>query len=154
FAKQLEKELAKQNAVNDKPKAKAKNENDAYLKRVISHTPNVGEFDEAIVFGRYQIMTSDDGKFRYHLFTNKNEAIYGRGGFDDIKILLSHINSFKLAIKEGTFSIAGDVDHGYRFILKRGEAEFKGIIVSSKEKALKTIEEIKYYGLTEIIRKD
>lgn len=154
FAKQLEKELAKQNAVNDKPKTKAKNENDAYLKRVISHTPNVGEFDEAVVFGRYQIMTSDDGKFRYHLFTNKNEAIYGRGGFDDIKILLSHINSFKLAIKEGTFSIAGNVDHGYRFILKRGEAEFKGIIVSSKEKALKTIEEIKYYGLTEIIRKD
>lgn len=154
FAKQLEKELAKQNAVNDKPKVKTKNENDAYLKRVISHTPNVGEFDEAIVFGRYQIMTSDDGKFRYHLFTNKNEAIYGRGGFDDIKILLSHINSFKLAIKEGKFSVAGDVDHGYRFILKRGEAEFKGIIVSSKEKALKTIEEIKYYGLTEIIRKD
>lgn len=154
FAKRLEKELAKANEAAVKPSQKTDKVSDAYLKRIISHTPNVGEFDEAIVFGRYQIMTSDDGKLRYHLFTNKNEAIYGRGGFDDIRILLSHINSFKLAIKSGNFSISGDVDHGFRFILKRGEAEFKGIIVPTKEKAVKTIEEIKYYGLTEIIRKD
>ena len=99
-------------------------------------------------------MTADDGTFKYRLFTNKNEAIYGRGEFDDLRILLSHINSFKLAIKEGKFKVIGDSDHGYRFILRRGEAEFKGIVVPTKDKALKTVEEIKYFGLTEIIRKD
>ena len=134
--------------------ASTKQKTPDYLKKIISHTPDVGEFDEAVVFGRYQIMTADDGTFKYRLFTNKNEAIYGRGEFDDLRILLSHINSFKLAIKEGKFKVIGDSDHGYRFVLRRGEAEFKGIVVPTKDKALKTVEEIKYFGLTEIIRKD
>ena len=153
-------ENVEENTIIEKPTAvlqpnvTAKKKTPDYLKKMISHTPDVGEFDEAVVFGRYQIMTADDGTFKYRLFTNKNEAIYGRGEFDDLRILLSHINSFKLAIKEGKFKVIGDSDHGYRFILRRGEAEFKGIIVPTKDKALKTVEEIKYFGLTEIIRKD
>lgn len=153
-------ENVEKNTIIEKPtavlqsNATAKKKTPDYLKKIISHTPDVGEFDEAVVFGRYQIMTADDGTFKYRLFTNKNEAIYGRGEFDDLRILLSHINSFKLAIKEGKFKVIGDSDHGYRFVLRRGEAEFKGIVVPTKDKALKTVEEIKYFGLTEIIRKD
>ena len=111
-------------------------------------------FDEAVVFGKYEIYQNSDGSLRYHLFTNKGEAIYGHGGFKDIKTVLSHINSFKLSIQGGQFEIQGDKELGYRFVLKRGEALFRGIIHKSKERVKQTIDQIKYYGLTEIIRMD
>ena len=124
------------------------------LKKLVTPNPPVGQFDEAVVFGKYEIYQNSDGSLRYHLFTNKGEAIYGHGGFKDIKTVLSHINSFKLSIQNGKFEIQGDKELGYRFVLTRGEALFRGIIHKSKDRVKQTIEAIKYYGLTEIIRMD
>ena len=124
------------------------------LKKLVTPNPPVGQFDEAVVFGKYEIYQNSDGSLRYHLFTNKGEAIYGHGGFKDIKTVLSHINSFKLSIQGGQFEIQGDKELGYRFVLKRGDALFRGIIHKSKERVKQTIDQIKYYGLTEIIRMD
>lgn len=124
------------------------------LKKLVTPNPSVGQFDEAVVFGKYEIYQNSDGSLRYHLFTNKGEAIYGHGGFKDIKTVLSHINSFKLSIQNGKFEIQGDKELGYRFVLTRGEALFRGIIHKSKDRVKQTIEAIKYYGLTEIIRMD
>lgn len=107
-------------------------------------------FDIAKIYGQY-IIGSEDGEYFFTLYSNKGDLLYASDNYASKQYCTDAIKRFKKHVLAGAFSVEGE-EGGYHFKLVRNLNTYFGPDKSTFVEAEKSINDLKYYAQTDVVR--
>ncbi len=126
--------------LDDKPKAK----------RGAIAPAKPGEMDMAAIFGQY-IIEHEGSEYFFTLYSNNGAVLYESFNYANEQYCRDAVKHFKKNVLAGTFSLKGDAGK-FRFVLVRKLNTYFGPDKGTRADAEASINLLKYYAQTDVIK--